>query len=433
MVLCCRQRISIAASKPPDMRKTLMNQAQVTNYPVTDRVKNALAVSLRGCEELIPQDEWIKKLTKSEATGVPLRIKLGLDPTAPDIHLGHTVVLNKMRQLQDLGHSVIFLIGDFTSLIGDPSGRNTTRPPLTPEQIKVNAETYYRQASLVLDPAKTEIRYNSEWCEPLGATGLIQLASRYTVARMMERIDFNDRYKAGTPISVHEFLYPLMQGYDSVALKSDLELGGTDQKFNLLMGRHLQVEYGQEPQCILTMPLLEGLDGVEKMSKSKNNYIGISEDANTMYAKVLSISDVLMWKWYTLLSFKSEADIAALKAEIDGGRNPKDAKVMLAKEITARFHSAALADNAEQDFINRSKGGVPDEIAEIALTGAPMGIAAVLKATGLASSGGDASRLMEGGGVRVDSNVVSDKALKLDAGIYVVQVGKRKFVRVTLN
>jgi len=410
-----------------------MNQALVTNYPVTDRVKTALAVSLRGCEELIPQDEWVKKLARAEATGVPLRIKLGLDPTAPDIHIGHTVVLNKMRQLQDLGHSVIFLIGDFTSLIGDPSGRNTTRPPLTPEQIKVNAETYYRQASLVLDPAKTEIRYNSEWSDPLGARGLIQLAAKYNVARMMERNDFNDRFKAGTPISVHEFLYPLLQGYDSVALKSDLELGGTDQKFNLLMGRHLQAEYGQEPQCILTMPLLVGLDGVEKMSKSKNNYIGISEEPNSMYAKVLSISDVLMWKWYTLLSFKSEADIAALKAEVAAGRNPKDAKVALAKEITTRFHSALAADAAEQDFINRSKGGVPDQIDEIALSGAPMGIAAVLKATGLASSGGDASRLIEGGGVRVDSNVVSDKALKLDAGIYVVQVGKRKFARVTLN
>ena len=414
------------------MNHSVSNQ-QVTNYPVTDRVKHAFAVSLRGCEELIPQDDWLKKLAKSEATGVPLRIKLGLDPTAPDIHIGHTVVLNKMRQLQDLGHTVIFLIGDFTSLIGDPSGRNTTRPPLTPEQIKANAETYYKQASLVLDPAKTEIRYNSEWSDPLGARGMIQLAAKYNVARMMERNDFHDRFKAGTPISVHEFLYPLMQGYDSVALKSDLELGGTDQKFNLLVGRHLQAEYGQEPQCILTMPLLEGIDGVDKMSKSKNNYIGISEDANTMYAKVLSISDVLMWKWYTLLSFRSEADIAALKTEVGGGRNPKDAKVMLAKEITTRFHSAGLADSAEQDFINRSKGGVPDEIEERTVSGAPMGIGAVLKAVGLASSGGDATRLIDGGGVRVDSSVVSDKALKLAAGTYVVQVGKRKFVRVTLS
>ena len=390
-------------------------------------------MSLRGCEELIPQDEWLKKLARSEATGVPLRIKLGLDPTAPDIHVGHTVVLNKMRQLQDLGHTVIFLIGDFTSLIGDPSGRNNTRPPLTPEQIKANADTYYRQASLVLDPARTEIRYNSEWSDPLGARGMIELAAKYTVARMMERNDFHDRFKAGTPISVHEFLYPLMQGYDSVALKSDLELGGTDQKFNLLMGRHLQVEYGQEPQCILTMPLLEGLDGVEKMSKSKNNYIGISEDANTMFAKVLSISDVLMWKWFTLLSFKTEAEIATLKKGVESGRNPKDAKVMLAKEITARFHSAAAADAAEQDFINRSKGGVPDEIPEVALSGAPLGIAALLKMAGLAASTGEGNRLIEGGGVRVDSSVVSDKALKLNAGIYVVQVGKRKFARVTLS
>jgi tyrosyl-tRNA synthetase len=410
-----------------------MNQELVTNSPVSDRVKMALAVSLRGCDELIPQEEWAKKLVRSEATGVPLRIKLGLDPTAPDIHIGHTVVLNKMRQLQDLGHTVIFLIGDFTSLIGDPSGRNSTRPPLTPEQIRVNAETYYRQASLVLDPAKTEIRYNSEWCDPLGARGMIQLASRYTVARMMERNDFHDRFKAGQSISVHEFLYPLMQGYDSVALKSDLELGGTDQKFNLLMGRHLQQEYGQEPQCILTMPLLEGLDGLEKMSKSKNNYIGISEDANTMFAKVLSISDVLMWKWYTLLSFKSEADIAALKKEVEGGRNPKDAKVALAKEITARFHSAVAADAAEQDFINRSKGGVPDEIPEVSVAGAPLGIGALLKAAGLAPSGSEASRLIDGGGVRVDSSVVSDKALKLSAGTYVVQVGKRKFAKVTLS
>ena len=393
-------------------------------------------MSLRGCEELIPQDEWVKKLARSEATGKPLRIKLGLDPTAPDIHVGHTVVLNKMRQLQDLGHTVIFLIGDFTSMIGDPSGRNSTRPPLTAEQIKVNAETYYRQASLVLDPAKTEIRYNSEWSDPLGARGMIQLASRYTVARMMERNDFHQRFTAGTPIAVHEFLYPLMQGYDSVALHSDLELGGTDQKFNLLMGRTLQAEYGQEPQCILTMPLLEGLDGVEKMSKSKNNYIGISEDPNTMFAKVLSISDVLMWKWYTLLSFQSEAAIAALKAEVEAGRNPKDAKVALAKEITARFHSAAAADAAEQDFINRSKGGIPDEIPELSLPlgegGSAQGIANLLKMAGLVASNGEGNRLIDGGGVRVDSSVVSDKGLKLGAGTYVLQAGKRKFARVTL-
>ena len=413
-----------------------MNQASDPLSSVSDAVKEALAVSLRGCDELIPQDEWVKKLVRSEATGKPLRIKLGLDPTAPDIHVGHTVVLNKMRQLQDLGHTVIFLIGDFTSMIGDPSGRNTTRPPLTAEQIKVNAETYYKQASLVLDPAKTEIRYNSEWSDPLGARGMIALASRYTVARMMERNDFHDRFKAGQSISVHEFLYPLMQGYDSVALHSDLELGGTDQKFNLLVGRQLQAEYGQEPQCILTMPLLEGLDGVEKMSKSKNNYIGISEAPNTMFAKVLSISDALMWRWYTLLSFKSEAFIEALKAEVNAGRNPKEAKVALAKEITARFHSSADADAAEQDFINRSKGGIPETIEEISLPldagGSGLGIAAILKQTGLVASSGEGNRLIDGGGVRVDSSVVSDKGLKLGAGTYVMQVGKRKFMRVTL-
>ena len=410
-----------------------MNQASVTNYPVTDRVREAMAISLRGTQELLPQEDWLKKLAKSEATKKPLRIKLGLDPTAPDIHIGHTVVLNKMRQLQDLGHQVIFLIGDFTSMIGDPSGRNTTRPPLTAEQIKANAETYYKQASMVLDPQRTEIRYNSEWSDPLGARGMIQLAAKYTVARMMERNDFHDRFKAGTSISIHEFLYPLMQGYDSVALQSDLELGGTDQKFNLLMGRHLQEEYGQEPQCILTMPLLEGLDGVEKMSKSKNNYIGINEDPNTMFAKVLSISDVLMWRWYTLLSFRSEAEIAKLQAEVAAGRNPKDAKVLLAKEITARFHDARAADAAEQDFNNRSKGGIPDDIPEVAVTGAPIGIAQLLKQANLAPSTSEANRLIEGGGVRVDSNVVSDKALKLAAGVYVVQVGKRKFAKVALG
>ncbi|MCH7343257.1 tyrosine--tRNA ligase [Pelomonas sp. CA6] len=408
------------------------NEAPVPSHPVTERVQEAMAQSLRGCDELLPQDEWLKKLARAEATGVPLRIKLGLDPTAPDIHLGHTVVLNKMRQLQDLGHQVIFLIGDFTSTIGDPSGRNTTRPPLTAEQIKANAETYYKQASLVLDPARTEIRYNSEWCDQLGARGMIQLAAKYTVARMMEREDFSKRFAAQTPISVHEFLYPLMQGYDSVALKADLELGGTDQRFNLLMGRHLQGEYGQEPQCILTMPLLEGLDGVEKMSKSKNNYVGITEPANTMFAKILSISDEQMWKWFELLSFRSIAEIAALKAEVQAGRNPKDAKVMLAKEITARFHSAAAADAAEQDFNNRAKGGIPDDIPELSLTGAPLGIAALLKQAGLVPSSSEAMRMIEQGGVKIDGAAVSDKALKLDAGCYVLQVGKRKFARVTL-
>ncbi|PZP35760.1 MAG: tyrosine--tRNA ligase [Roseateles depolymerans] len=407
--------------------------SDAAEFPITDAVQQALAVSRRGVDELLPETDWVKKLARSAATGQPLRIKLGLDPTAPDIHLGHTVVLNKMRQLQDLGHQVIFLIGDFTSMIGDPSGRNATRPPLTPEQIKHNAETYYQQASLVLDPSKTEIRYNSEWCDPLGSRGLIQLAAKYTVARMMERDDFTKRYAAGTPISVHEFLYPLMQGYDSVALKSDLELGGTDQKFNLLMGRHLQQEYGQEPQCILTMPLLEGLDGVEKMSKSKNNYVGITEPANSMFAKILSISDVQMWKWYELLSFRSIAEIAALKAEVDAGRNPKDAKVALAKEITARFHSAAAADAAEQDFINRSKGGIPDDIPEVQLTGAPLGIAQLLKAAGLVASTSEGLRMIDQGGVRIAGDVVSDKGLKLEAGQHVLQVGKRKFAKVTLG
>jgi tyrosyl-tRNA synthetase len=415
------------------MSLPLPSETASVNYPVTDAVRHALAVSKRGCDELLPEADWLAKLARSSATGVPLRIKLGLDPTAPDIHIGHTVVLNKMRQLQDLGHQVIFLIGDFTSLIGDPSGRNTTRPPLTREQIEANAQTYYKQASMVLDPARTEIRYNSEWSDPLGARGMIQLAAKYTVARMMERNDFNERYKAGTPISVHEFLYPLMQGYDSVALKSDLELGGTDQKFNLLVGRTLQAEYGQEPQCILTMPLLEGLDGIEKMSKSKGNFIGISEPANDMYAKLLSVSDTLMWKYFTLLSFRSEAEIAQLKAEVDGGRNPKDAKVLLAKEVTARFHNAAAADAAEADFEHRARGGVPDEIPEVSLGGAPLGIGAVLKQANLAPSGSEAMRLVEGGGVRVDGAVVSDKGLKLGAGSYVVQVGKRKFARVNLR
>jgi tyrosyl-tRNA synthetase len=395
-----------------------------------------MQVSLRGVEELIPQEEWLKKLQKSEKSGIPLRIKLGLDPTAPDLHVGHTVVLNKMRQLQDLGHTVIFLIGDFTSMIGDPSGRNTTRPPLTREQIEDNAKTYYKQASLVLDPSKTEIRYNSEWSDPLGARGMIELTAKYTVARMMERDDFHKRFTTGQSISVHEFLYPLMQGYDSVALKSDLELGGTDQKFNLLMGRHLQQEYGQEPQCILTMPLLVGLDGVDKMSKSKNNYIGITEAPNTMFAKVLSISDTLMWNWYTLLSFKSLEDIAVLKREVEAGRNPKEAKVMLAKEITARFHSAAAADAAEQDFINRSKGGVPDDIEEVTLSlgGAEtLGIGVILKMAGLAPSTSEANRAIEANAVKIGGNAVSDKGLKLGAGVYVMQNGKRKFAKVTIQ
>ncbi len=402
-------------------------------HPITDRVREALAITQRGCEELIPQADWLKKLARSEATGTPLRIKFGMDPTAPDLHLGHTVVLNKMRQLQDLGHVVIPLIGDFTTMIGDPSGRNSTRPPLTREQIEAFAKTYFDQIGLVIDMPRAEVRWNSEWSDPLGARGMIQLAARYTVARMMERDDFAKRYAGNTPISVHEFLYPLMQGYDSVALNSDLELGGTDQKFNLLMGRHLQQEYGQEPQCILTMPLLEGTDGVEKMSKSKGNYIGITEPPNVMFAKVLSISDTLMWRWYMLLSFRPEGEIAALKREVEGGRNPKDAKVMLAREITARYHGAKAADAAEADFANRAAGGVPDEIPEVALSGAPLAIGNLLKQAGLVPSTSEAMRMVEQGGVRVDGGVVGDKGLKLAAGTYVVQVGKRKFARVTLG
>lgn len=403
-------------------------------WPVTDSVRHAMAVSLRGCEELLVQADWQRKLARSAATGQPLRIKLGLDPTAPDLHLGHTVVLNKMRQLQELGHTVIFLIGDFTSMIGDPSGRNATRPPLTREQIEENARTYFAQASLVLDAARTEIRYNSEWSDPLGARGMIQLAARYTVARMMERDDFAKRFKGGVPISVHEFLYPLMQGYDSVALEADLELGGTDQKFNLLVGRELQKEYGQEPQCILTMPLLEGLDGVDKMSKSKNNYVGITESPQQMFGKIMSISDVQMWKWYDLLSFRSLADIEALKAQAGQGRNPRDIKVELAREIVARFHSAADADRANAEFDARFRqGALPEDMPEVAVAGAPLGIAALLKAAGLAPSTTEAVRNIEQGGVKVDGATVSDRSLKLVAGRYVVQVGKRRFARVTLG
>ncbi|AGX86963.1 tyrosine--tRNA ligase [Candidatus Symbiobacter mobilis] len=407
------------------------------NPVVSERVREALALTLRGCESLVSEQEWAAKLARSEATRTPLRIKLGLDPTAPDIHLGHTVVLNKMRQLQDLGHTIVLLIGDFTTLIGDPTGRNSMRPSLSREQIEANAQTYFRQASLVLDAQRTEIRYNSEWFDAMGARGLVQLAARYTVARMMERNDFHDRFRAGLPIGLHEFLYPLMQGHDSVVLRSDLEVGGTDQQFNLLMGRHLQAECGQEPQCILTMPLLEGLDGVDKMSKSKGNYIAVCEDANTMYAKVLSISDALMWRWYPLLSFESASRIAALQREVEEGRNPKEAKVALAREITARFHGAAAARAAEEDFALRSAGGIPHDIREVDI---PLeagehatGIGALCKRVGLTASIGEANRLIDAGGVRVDGCAVSDKALRLGTGTYVLQVGKRKFVRVTLQ
>ncbi len=395
-------------------------------------VDAALEIIKRGVDELIVEAELRKKLE----TGRKLRIKLGLDPTAPDLHLGHTVVLNKMRQMQDLGHQVIFLIGDFTSAIGDPSGRNATRPPLTKEQIEVNAKTYFAQASLVLDADKTEIRYNSEWCDPLGARGMIQLASRWTVARMLERDDFTKRYQANVPISVHEFLYPLMQGYDSVALKSDLELGGTDQKFNLLVGRELQKQYGQEPQCILTMPLLEGLDGVEKMSKSKGNYIGITDAPNDMFSKLMSISDELMWKYIPLLSFQAPETVAQWRREVEGGRNPREVKVAFAQEIVTRFHSAADAGHALEDFELRSRGGIPDEVEEVTLLidGPTLGIAQMLKQSGLVPSTGEANRMIEQGGVKLDGEKVNDKMLALSKGLTVVaQVGKRRFARVTLK
>ena len=407
--------------------------ANATQLPFSDKVLEARAITKRGVDELLIEAEFAQKLARSEQTGKPLRIKLGLDPTAPDLHLGHTVVLNKMRQLQNLGHHVIFLIGDFTSMIGDPSGRNITRPPLTREQIEENAKSYFAQASLVLDADKTEIRYNSEWSDPLGARGMIELSSKYTVARMMERDDFTKRFKAGTPISVHEFLYPLMQGYDSVALKSDLELGGTDQKFNLLVGRELQKDYGQEPQCILTMPLLEGLDGVEKMSKSKGNYVGITEPANIMFAKIMSISDTMMWRYYELLSSCSLEQLAAHKVAVEQGLNPRDLKVAFAQEMVTRFHNNQAAVDALADFMNRAKGGIPDDIAEVQISGAPIGIGQLLKQANLCPSTSDALRMVEQGGVRIDGAVISDKGLKVDAGEFVLQVGKRKFAKIILS
>ena len=402
--------------------------------PLSPSVEHALSVALRGADELLVLEELQSKLQRSEATGQPLRVKLGLDPTAPDLHLGHTVVLNKLRQLQDLGHQVIFLIGDFTALIGDPTGRNSTRPPLTPDEIAQNAETYFRQASLVLDPERTEIRRNSEWCEPLGAQGMIRLAAQSTVARMLERDDFTKRYKSGTPISVHEFLYPLMQGYDSVVLKADLELGGTDQKFNLLMGRELQRNAGQSPQCVLTMPLLEGLDGVEKMSKSKGNYIGIAEPPDDMFGKLMSISDTLMWRYFLLLSFRSEAEIQSLKEQAEAGRNPRDIKVELAQEIVTRFHSSTAAQAALANFEARFKQGeIPQDLEPIRLAGGPFSIGQLLKDCGLVSSGSEANRNIEQGGVKINGERVSDRNLRLESGDYVLQVGKRRFARVLIG
>ncbi len=396
-------------------------------------VDRQIEVARRGADELIVEAELRAKL----ARGKPLRIKLGLDPTAPDIHLGHTVVLNKMRQLQDLGHQVIFLIGDFTSMIGDPSGRNATRPPLTREAIRANAETYHAQASKVLDPARTEIRYNSEWCEPLGAAGMIRLASQYTVARMLERDDFHKRYTSHLPIAVHEFLYPLMQGYDSVALRADIELGGTDQKFNLLVGRELQKAAGQEPQCVLTMPLLEGLDGVEKMSKSKGNYVGINEAPDDMFGKLMSISDELMWRYYLLLSFRPMGEISALRRECEEGRNPRDAKVALAQEIVARFHSRDAAERALASFEARFRGGaLPESMPEVTIetAGAGIAVANLAKQAGVVDSTSEALRLIAGRGLKVDGEVVADKGVTVPAGAtVVVQAGKRRFARVTVR
>lgn len=398
------------------------------------RIEEALAVIKRGVEDLLPEDELIAKLKE----GRPLRVKLGADPTAPDIHLGHTVILTKLRQFQDLGHEVIFLIGDFTGMVGDPSGKNTTRPPLTKEQVMANAETYKEQVFKVLDPAKTRIEFNSSWLGEMGAEGMIRLASRQTVARMLERDDFKKRFHDHQSIAIHEFMYPLLQGYDSVALEADVELGGTDQRFNLLMGRELQKEYGQKPQIVITMPLLVGLDGEKKMSKSAHNYIGISEAPSEMFGKVMSISDELMWDWYVLLSFRPLAEIDDFKARVAAGTlNPRDVKVWLAKEIIARFHSQADADAAEQEFINRfQKGAMPDEMPELTLDAGSEGIAIanLLKDADLVASTSEALRMIKQGGVKIDGDKVDDAKLTLSAGSTAVyQVGKRKFARVTLK
>ena len=396
-------------------------------------VEESLAIIKRGADELLIESELVEKLK----TGRPLRVKAGFDPTAPDLHLGHTVLINKLRHFQDLGHHVMFLIGDFTGMIGDPSGKNTTRPPLTREQIMENARTYQDQVFKILDPEKTEICFNSGWIEALGTVGMIKLAASYTVARMLERDDFAKRYRNGQPIAVHEFLYPLCQGYDSVALKSDIELGGTDQKFNLLVGRELQKHYGQTPQCVLMMPLLEGLDGVNKMSKSLGNYVGISEPPREIFGKLMSVSDDLMWRYFDLLSFRPNAEIARFKQEVAEGRNPRDLKVLLGQEIVARFHSAQAADDALADFEARFRqGAIPDDVPEVALrsVNGELGIAQLLKQAGLVSSTSDALRMIEQGGVKIDGERIEDKKLLLKAGSkLVVQIGKRKFARVILS
>ena len=391
-------------------------------------IDSQLALIKRGADELLIESELVEKLK----SGRPLRVKAGFDPTAPDLHLGHTVLINKLRHFQDLGHHVMFLIGDFTGMIGDPSGKNTTRPPLSREQILENADTYREQVFKILDPQKTEVCFNSTWFEPLGAAGMIKLAARHTVARMLERDDFSKRYIGGQPIAIHEFLYPLCQGYDSVAMKADVELGGTDQKFNLLVGRELQKHYGQAPQCVLMMPLLEGLDGVNKMSKSLGNYIGIAESPTEIFGKLMSVSDELMWRYYELLSFRANAEIAEFKREVAEGRNPRDVKVLLAQEIVTRFHSARDAEAALAEFEARFQRGVlPEDMPEISV--AAGSLAQVLKAAGLTSSTSDALRMIDGGGVRINGEKVGDRNAALSAGgCVVLQVGKRKFARVTL-
>lgn len=396
-------------------------------------VEQALALIKRGVEELLPEADLVEKLK----SGRPLRIKAGFDPTAPDLHLGHTVLLNKLKHFQDLGHQILFLIGDFTGAIGDPSGKNVTRPPLSPEQVLQNAETYREQVGKILDPSRMEVVFNSTWMNQLGADGMIRLASRHTVARMLERDDFAKRYAGNQPIAIHEFLYPLCQGYDSVALKADVELGGTDQRFNLLMGRELQKQYGQAQQVVLMMPLLEGLDGVNKMSKSLGNYIGVSEPPNEIFGKVMSVSDELMWRYYELLSFRGLDEIAGLRAEVSAGRNPRDVKVMLAQELVGRFHGAAAAAAALVDFESRFRqGGIPEDLEEVVLesSGAGIGIAQALKAAGLTATTSEALRMIDQGGVRLDGEKVSDRGLVLAAGTTTVaQVGKRKFSRLVVR
>ncbi|MGX2967318.1 tyrosine--tRNA ligase [Ursidibacter sp. B-7004-1] len=396
---------------------------------MSQSIENIVAELKRGVEDIYSEADLIEKLKENR----PLRIKLGADPTAPDIHLGHTVVLNKLRQFQLLGHEVIFLIGDFTGMVGDPSGKNSTRPPLTREDVLRNAETYKQQIFKILDPQKTRIVFNSEWLGQLGTEGMIRLASNYTVARMLERDDFKKRFGNNQPIAIHEFIYPLLQGHDSVALQADVELGGTDQTFNLLIGRELQKSAGQKPQVAMTLPLLVGLDGEKKMSKSLGNYIGVTEAANEMFGKVMSISDELMWDWYNLLSFRPLDEIAQLKADVAQGKNPRDVKILLAKEIIARFHSEADADAAEQEFINRfQKGAIPDEMPEFTFEG-EIGLATLLKEAGLVSSTSEAIRSAQQGGVKIDGEKVEDVRQNAQQGTFVYQVGKRKFARVTVK